>query len=84
MKFGIAKLPKMSYNTKKIFKLPQKHKNNKELGPIEDRKVKQIFATMEEKALSLGKFSAITMGGLATYFVLLKILFPAQFQSLCL
>ena len=45
MKFGMAKLPQSFYkDTEKNFK---RKKSNKELSLIDDRKVMQIFVTIE-------------------------------------
>ena len=79
MKFGRAKLPKTFYKIpKKSFK--RKKKNNKESNSIEDRKVNslQIFVTIEQKVLSLGKFGVVgtrDQRGLALHFGLQKIFF---------
>ena len=56
MKFSIAKLPKPFYK-----KTEKTQKTHKELSLFKDRKI-QIFVTMEEKILSLGKFSAVATG----------------------
>ena len=59
MKFGIAKLPKTFHkNTEK-----RRNNDNYELSAFEDRKViTNLCYTMEEKVLSLGKFSAVATG----------------------
>ena len=77
MKFGIAKLPKSFYkNTEKKFKCKKTTTNN--YAQLRIEKYIQIFVRMEEKVLSLGKFSAVVTGGqkgLTLYLGLLKIHF---------
>ena len=67
MKFGIAKLPKTFYkNTEKKFKRNKTKSLLQWKSLLRWKKnfftMEQIFVTMEEKLLSLGKFSAVATG----------------------
>ena len=64
VKLGIAKQLKTFYkNTEKKFKCKKKQKKTKNYAHSRIEKYIQIFVTVEEKVLSLGKFRVIATGG---------------------